>query len=318
MNLETIETLRDKNILVTGGNGFLGSHVLSKLNDLNVKNVFTISSKDHDLCEWEACDNVFICHKPDIVIHCAALVGGIEFNKNHPGKIFYRNTSMNLNIIESCRSFNVEKFIGIGSVCEYPKITLVPFKEENLFDGEPEETNGAYGQSKRMMLIQGQAYQKEFELNCSHLLMVNLYGPRDNFRDESSHVIPALIKRFSKARDNKDTEVTAWGDGSPTREFLYVEDAADAIIKAAALCDTSDPINIGNGEEISIKTLTETIAEEIGYNGKIIWDKTKPNGQPRRCLDVSKAKEYFGFEAKTKFKDGIKKTIKWYEENKNG
>lgn len=314
MKSESERYYEDKRILVTGGNGFLGSHVMDSLRNIGAE-AFTFSSKEYDITTWDNCDTIIHDFKPDVIIHCAADVGGIEYNKNNPGSIFFNNVSMSLNLLESCRLFRVKRFIGIGSVCAYPKICPVPFKEENLWDGYPEETNGPYGMSKKMMLVQSKAYEQQYEMECAHLLMVNLYGPRDNFSDESSHVIPALIKRFSESKKKNKKTVTAWGDGSPTREFLYVEDAAAAVVKATASCNTSDPINIGSGEEISIKTLTETIAKHVGYEGKIEWDTTKPNGQPRRCLDVSKAKEEFDFSAQTKFEDGIKKTIEWYEEN---
>lgn len=253
-----------------------------------------------------------VVHDKDIVIHLAAKVGGIGYNLKYPGELFYDNLVLGVHLMEESRVAGVEKFVGVGTICSYPKFTPVPFKEEELWNGYPEETNAPYGLAKKMLLVQADAYRKQYGFNAISLLPVNLYGPRDNFEPESSHVIPALIKKCVYAKKNGDKNIIVWGDGSATREFLYVEDAAEAIILATEQYNKSDPVNIGAGKEISIRELTIKIAEFTGFNGKIIWDKTQPNGQPKRCLDTSKAKKEFGFEAKTSFEEGLKKTIDWY------
>jgi GDP-L-fucose synthase len=250
--------------------------------------------------------------KPDIVIHLAAVVGGIGANRAHPGKFFYDNAIMGIQLIEYARKYDIEKFVQIGTICAYPKYTSVPFKEENLWDGYPEETNAPYGLAKKMLLVQLQAYRQEYGLNGIFLLPVNLYGPGDNFDLESSHVIPAMIRKFVEAKEKGEKEVVLWGDGSPTREFLYVEDAAEGIILATEKYDKPDPINLGAGFEISIKDLANKIKELVGYEGKTTWDTTKPNGQPRRMLDTTKAKQEFGFEAKIDFDDGLNNLAKWF------
>ncbi len=306
-----------KKILITGGAGFLGSHVVDKLiNEIGIKKTqIRISrSKTQDLRIWENC--VEVVKDIDIIIHLAAKVGGIGFNKKYPGTIFYDNIIMNTQLMEAARQEGVEKFVGMGSVCEYPKYTPVPFKEDNLWNGYPEETNAPYGISKKVMIVQSQAYKQQFGFNSIHLLMINLYGPRDNFDLEDSHVIPALIRKFTDAVENDSKEIVLWGTGSATREFLYVEDAAEAIILAAEKYNKTDPVNIGSGNEISIRELAELIADLVGFEGKIRWDTSKPDGQPRRRLDATRAKEEFGFVARTNLKIGLKKTIDWYKKHR--
>jgi GDP-L-fucose synthase len=306
----------NKKILVTGGAGFLGSFVLNGLiRERNVRqeNVSIPRSANIDLRIWENC--VRVVKDIDIVIHLAGRGGGIGYNRKYPGMLFYDNIVMNSQLMEAARQEGVEKFVGIGTVCSYPKYAAVPFKEESLWDGYPEETNAAYGVSKKMMLVQSQAYRQQYGFNSIHLLMVNLYGPRDNFNLESSHVIPALIRKFVDAVQNEEKEVVVWGTGKASREFLYVEDAAEAILLATEKYNKADPVNIGAGKEITIHELVNLIGELTGFKGNIVWDTSKPDGQPRRCLDTSKAKREFGFEAKTDFKEGLKRTIDWYKVN---
>jgi len=305
----------NKKILVTGGNGFLGSCIVEKLMKRGVRkeNIEIPRSKICDLREKEKCKKVV--KDKDIVIHLAAVVGGIGANRKNPGKFFYDNAIMGIHLIHESWKANVQKFVAVGTICAYPKFTPVPFKEENLWNGYPEETNAPYGLAKKMMLVQCQGYRQQYGFNGIFLLPVNLYGPGDNFDVESSHVIPALIRKCVTAIENDEKEIVCWGDGSATREFLYVEDCAEGILLATEKYNKPEPVNLGAGFEISIKNLVELIAELTGFDGKIVWDKTKPNGQPRRCLDVSKAKEEFGFEAKTNFREGLKKTIKWYLKN---
>jgi GDP-L-fucose synthase len=303
----------NKKILVTGGAGFLGSSIAKKLKERGVyeKDIRIPRSKDMDLRKWENC--VEVVNDIDIVIHLAARVGGIGFNRKFPATLFYDNAIIGIQLIEAARQEGVAKFVAIGTVCAYPKYTPIPFKEDNLWDGYPEETNAPYGLAKKMLLVQSQAYRQQYGLNSIFLLPVNLYGPGDNFDLESSHVIPALIRKFTEALEDNKKEVMVWGTGKASREFLYVEDAARAIILATEKYDKSDPVNIGAGFEIKIKDLVELIADITGFQGKIKWDTTKPDGQPRRCLDVSRAKKEFGFEAKTDFRKGIEKTIEWYK-----
>lgn len=305
--------LENKKVLVTGGAGFLGSFIIEKLKEkgVNRENIRIPRSRDTDLRHWGNC--VKAVKDIDIVIHLAARVGGIGYNQKYPSSLFYDNAIMGIQLIEAARQENVEKFVAIGTVCAYPKFTPVPFKEENLWNGYPEETNAPYGLAKKMLLVQSQAYRQQYGFNSIFLLPVNLYGPRDNFDLESSHVIPALIRKFLEAIQNNKKEVEVWGTGKASREFLYVEDAARAIILATEKYNKPEPVNIGAGFEIKIKDLVELIAEITGFDGKIVWDTTKPDGQPRRCLDVSKAKKEFGFEAKTDFKEGLRKTIEWYK-----
>jgi GDP-L-fucose synthase len=308
--------LKDKNILVTGGVGFLGNHVVKELKDRGVptKKIRIPKFENYDLRKVEDCHRVL--KGIDIVIHLAANVGGIGYNQEKPGELFYDNAIMGINMIEEARRKNVEKFVQVGTICAYPKFTPVPFKEENLWDGYPEETNAPYGLAKKILLVMAQAYRAQYGMNIIYLLPVNLYGPGDNFDPKSSHVIPALIKKFVEAKDKDNNEVVVWGTGKPTREFLYVEDAAKGIVLATMKYDKADPVNLGSGKEISIKELALLIKEKVRYRGKIVWDKLKPDGQPRRMLDTSRARREFGFVAGTNFEDGLQKTINWYIENR--
>lgn len=304
--------LAKKRVIVTGGAGFLGQNVVRKLHEIGCQDVFVVRSKDYDLVNFDAVKRLYCDVRPDIVVHLAAKVGGIGANRKNPGKFFYDNLMMGVQLMELGREFGLEKFVALGTICAYPKFANVPFMEEHLWDGYPEETNAPYGLAKKMLLVQSQAYRQQYDFNSIFLLPVNLYGPADNFDDETSHVIPALIKKcFDAARDRKD-EIIGWGTGSPTREFLYVEDCADAIILATQKYDASNPINIGTGMEISIKDLFELIARLVGFKGRIKWDSSKPDGQPRRRLDVTKAIDAFGFKAKVGLEDGLKKTVDWY------
>ena len=306
----------DKKILVTGGTGFLGSFLVEKLkeNGVNEVNIKIPRSKEVDLRHWGNC--LEAVKDIDIVIHLAARVGGIGFNRNHPAMLFYDNAIMGIQLIEAARQEGVEKFVAIGTVCAYPKFTPVPFKEEDLWNGYPEETNAPYGLAKKMMLVQSQAYRQQYGFNSIFLLPVNLYGPRDNFDLESSHVIPALIRKFTDAVENNKREVEVWGTGKASREFLYVEDAAEGILLATERYNKSEPVNIGAGFEIKIKDLVELIVKLTGFKGEIRWDTTKPDGQPRRCLDTTKAEREFGFRARTDFRDGLRKTVGWYKEQR--
>ena len=303
----------NKKILVTGGAGFLGSFLVEKLRGrgVNEEDVKIPRSRDTDLRHWENC--VKAVKNIDIVIHLAGKVGGIGFNRKFPATLFYDNAIMGIRLMEAARKEGVEKFVAIGTVCAYPKFTPVPFKEEDLWSGYPEETNAPYGLAKKMLLVQSQAYRQQYGFSSIFLLPVNLYGPGDNFDLESSHVIPALIRKFAKAVKNDKKEVEVWGTGKASREFLYVEDAAGGILLATERYNKPEPVNIGAGFEIKIKDLVELIAEITGFDGKIIWDTTKPDGQPRRCLDVSRAKKEFGFEAKVDFRVGLEKMIEWYK-----
>jgi len=306
----------NKKILVTGGAGFLGSFIVDNLTEkrrVSNENIEIPRSLHADLRKCENC--VKIVKDIDVVIHLAGKGGGIGYNRKNHGSLFYDNIVMNTHLIEAARQEGVEKLVGIGTVCSYPKYAKVPFKEEDLWDGYPEETNAAYGLSKKMMLVQSQAYWQQYGFNSIHLLLVNLYGPRDNFDLESSHVIPALVRKFVEAAKNRQNQVMVWGTGKASREFLYVEDAAEVIILAAEKYNKPEPINVGSGKEITIHDLVSLIAELTNYKGKIVWDTSKPDGQPRRCLDTSKAKKEFGFEAKTDFREGLRRTISWYEQN---
>lgn len=306
----------NKKILVTGGAGFLGSFVIQELINSGVKkeNIIIPRSKDFDLRKLEDCRKVL--NGVDIVIHLAAKVGGIGFNREHPGQLYYDNLIMGAQLIEEARKQKIEKFVAIGTICAYPKFTPTPFKEDDIWIGYPEETNAPYGLAKKMMLVQSQAYRLEYGFNSIYLLPVNLYGPKDNFDPNSSHVIPALIKKVVEAKEKNAPFIEVWGTGKATREFLFVEDAAKAIVLATEKYNKGEPVNIGSGMEISIKDLIKTICDIAGYKGKIKWDKTKPDGQPRRQLDTKRAKKEFGFKAQTNFKDGLKKTIEWYIANK--
>lgn len=307
--------LKEKRIVLTGGAGFLGSQVHSKLLERGVKeeNILIPRSKTHNLREKHVCTE--IVKNMDVIIHLAANVGGIGYNQQHPADLFYDNLIMSTHLMEAARKAGVEKYVAIGTICAYPKYTPIPFKEQNLWDGYPEETNAPYGLAKKMQLVQAQVYRTQYHFNAIFLLPVNLYGPGDEFNPNRSHVIPALIKKFIDAKNNHQNKVTVWGTGTASREFLYVEDAAEAIILATENYNKSEPINIGAGFEITIKNLVGLIAKLTDFQGEIIWDSSKPDGQPRRKLDVSKAKTEFGFEAKTEFKEGLTKTIRWYQQN---
>lgn len=309
--------LKTKRILVTGGAGFLGKHVVKKLEEKGCKEIFVPRSKDYNLVAMEAVKRLYQEAKPDIVIHLAARVGGIGANMKQPGSFFYENLMMGVQMMEQGRLFGVEKFVAIGTICAYPKFTPVPFKEEDLWSGYPEETNAPYGLAKKMFLVQSQAYRRQYGFNSIYLLPVNLYGPGDNFDPDFSHVIPALIKKVFDARGKGERSVVVWGSGNPTREFLYVEDAADGVVLATEKYNKADPINLGAGFEISVKELAGLICELANFDGKIEWDLSKPDGQPRRCLDTSKAKEEFGFEARTDFREGLRRTIEWYEKERD-
>lgn len=306
-----------KRVTVTGGAGFLGSHLIEKLKQRGCGNIFVPVIEKYDLVDKDSIIRMYKDSKPDIVIHLAAIVGGIGANMANPGKYFYDNLMMGTQLIEQGRLAGIEKFVAIGTICAYPKFTPVPFKEEDLWSGYPEETNAPYGLAKKMMLVQSQAYRQQYGFNSIFLLPVNLYGPRDNFDLSSSHVIPALIRKFVEAKQRGDKTITAWGTGNASREFLYVEDAAEGILLAAEKYNKSDPVNLGAGFEIKIKDLVELIKELTGFKGEVIWDSSKPDGQPRRMLDVSRAQKEFGFKAQATFEDGLKKTIEWYESTLN-
>ncbi len=328
----------NKRITVTGGSGFLGSFVVEKLKERGCKDVFVPRSKDYELVEYEACKRLYKDAKPDIVIHLAARVGGIGANRTNPGKFFYDNLMMGVQMMEIGRQVGIEKFVAVGTICAYPKFTPVPFKEEDLWNGYPEETNAPYGLAKKMLLVQAQAYKQQYGFNAIYLLPVNLYGPVDNFDVESSHVIPAIIRKCVEAIRGKegrsmgsdandscllppasDTElptITVWGTGNPTREFLYVEDAAEGILLATERYNKSDPVNLGSGFEISIKDLVGLITKLTDFKGRVVWDTSKPDGQPRRKLDTSRAYKEFGFQAIVSLEEGLKRTIKWYMDNR--
>ena len=314
---DPIEFWSDKKVCVTGGDGFLGSFVQKTLRERGAEDIFIPMIEDYDLTNIENIQRMLSDADPDIIIHLAALAGGIGANRARPAEFFYKNLMMGVPLMHEAWKFGVSKFVAIGTICAYPKFTPVPFKEENLWEGYPEETNAPYGLAKKMLLVQAQAYREQYVFNAIYLLPVNLYGPRDNFNLETSHVIPALIRKMIDAVDQGEEEIVLWGDGSPTREFFYAGDAARGIVMAAERYQGSEPVNLGAGMEISIKDLAVLIAESCGFTGGIVWDTSKPNGQPRRALDVERAKEYFGFEAEMPFKEGIQKTIKWYRENKD-
>ncbi|HPG20381.1 MAG TPA: GDP-L-fucose synthase [Flexilinea sp.] len=309
--------LANKRICVTGGAGFLGSFIQESLKKRGVTDIFIPLRKQYDLIEVTDIRRMLSDAKPDVIIHLAANVGGIGANMEHPAEFFYDNLMMGVQLIHESWKAGVEKFVAIGTICAYPKYTPIPFKEDDLWNGYPEETNAPYGLAKKMLLVQSQAYRKQYGFNSIYLLPVNLYGPRDNFNPKSSHVIPALIHKCYEAKLNHTTEVVIWGDGSPTREFIYAGDAAEGIVMATEKYDGPEPVNIGSGMEISIKDLAELIARLIGYEGKLVYDTSKPNGQPRRALDVSRAREYFGFTAKMSFEDGLKQTIDYYISNRD-
>lgn len=310
---------KDTRICVTGGAGFLGSFLTERLvsDGADRDSMFVPLIEDYDLTREDDVVRMYDDARPDVVIHLAAEVGGIGANRENPGRFFYANMAMGLHLIEHGRRRGIRKFVQVGTICAYPKFTPVPFREENLWDGYPEETNAPYGIAKKALLVMCQAYRAQYGLNAIYMLPVNLYGPRDNFDLNSSHVIPAMIRKFWEARQAGEPTVTLWGDGSPSREFLYVEDAAEGIAAAAARYDGAEPFNLGSGREIRIKDLAELIQREVGFTGRIVWDTSKPNGQPRRCLDVTRAREHFGWGAKTSFEEGLRRTIAWYAEHRN-
>jgi GDP-L-fucose synthase len=308
----TISDLKSRRILVTGGGGFLGSHIVERLRQLGCTRIAVPRRAEFDLTRAEAVERIFQEWRPEITIHAAGTVGGIGANRNNPGRFFYENAIMGIQVIEACRRYGTAKTVVLGTICAYPKFTPVPFREETLWNGYPEETNAPYGIAKKSLLVQCQAYREQYGLNAIFLLPVNLYGPRDNFDFNSSHVIPALIRKCFDASETGADVITIWGDGSPTREFLYVDDAAEAIVLATEYYDRAEPVNIGSGEEISISALAGKIAALCRFTGRIEWDATKPNGQLRRCLDVNRAKQEFGFCAHTNLDHGLQTTIDWY------
>ena len=302
----------DKRVVVTGGAGFLGRFVVQKLREQNSRHVFVPRSAEYDLCEKEDVDRLFDAARPQVIIHLAAVVGGIGANRMHPGRFFYDNAMMGLQMIEGARRHGLEKFVCLGTVCSYPKFTPVPFQEENIWNGYPEETNAPYGLAKKMLLVQLEAYRQEYGLQGIYLIPVNLYGPRDNFDLETGHVIPALIRKCVEAKRAGAPQLVVWGTGQATREFLYVEDAAEAIVLAAEKYEQAGPMNLGSGQEVSIRDLVEMIQAMTGYAGEVIWDQTQPDGQPRRSLDTSKASDFLGWRARVPLREGLRRTIEWY------
>ena len=307
----------NKKITVTGGAGFLGAVIVKKLRQYGCPNVFVPRARDYNLLELSEIKKLYQDSQPDIVIHLAAQVGGIGANRQNPGKFFYDNLIMGTQLIEMGRRVGLEKFVAIGTICAYPKFSPIPFKEEDLWNGYPEETNAPYGLAKKMMLVQSQAYRQQYGFNSIFLLPVNLYGPRDNFDLESSHVIPALIRKCVEANRRGEKKVTVWGTGTPTREFLYVEDAAEGILMATEHYNSSEPVNLGSGQEISIKSIATLIAKLTGFVGEFVWDSSKPDGQSRRCLDITRAEKEFGFKAQVELEEGLKRTIDWYYSENN-
>jgi GDP-L-fucose synthase len=311
------EFWRDKRVFLTGGGGFLGSFIRERLEREQPEAIFAPRRQELDLRDAAATRAFLATNKPNLIIHGAAVVGGIGANRLHPGRFFYENAIMGIQLIEEARLAAVAKFVQLGTICAYPKFASIPFREDELWDGYPEETNAPYGIAKKALLVQLQAYRQEYGFNGIFLLPVNLYGPRDNFDLESSHVIPAMIRKFVEAKERGDAEVVLWGDGSPTREFLYVEDAADGIVTAAENYDGAEPVNLGRGEELAIAELARIVAENVGFAGPIVWDASKPHGQPRRMLDVTRAAREFGFRAPTSFDRGLRQTIDWYVSHRN-
>jgi GDP-L-fucose synthase len=314
--MDNVSYWKNRSVCVTGGAGFLGSYVLDKLAQRGASNVFVPKIEDYDLVQPEDIREILDRSQPDIIIHLAANVGGIGANRERPAEFFYDNLMMGVQLMHEAWLRKVEKFVAIGTICAYPKYTTVPFKEEDLWNGYPEETNAPYGLAKKMLLVQAQAYRQQYDFNAIFLLPVNLYGPRDNFNPKSSHVIPALIRKCLEAQDRNEDHIVVWGDGTPTREFIFAEDAAEGILMAAEKYNGTEPVNLGSGYEISIKDLVELIVSLTGFEGGIIWDTSKPNGQPRRMLDTQRAEKYFGFRARVKFEEGLINTIEWYRENR--
>lgn len=310
--MNTADFWKNRKVCVTGGAGFLGSFVTAKLKERGAKNIYIPHVEEYNLVEPQDVERMLDVSRPDVIIHLAAHVGGIGANRMHPAEFFYDNLMMGVQLMHQAWKRNVEKFVAIGTVCAYPKFTPVPFREEDIWNGYPEETNAPYGLAKKMLLVQSQAYRQQYGFNSIFLLPVNLYGPRDNFNPESSHVIPALIRKCLEAQESGQKTIEVWGDGSPTREFLYVEDAAEGIVLAAERYNDSEPVNLGSGNEISIKDLVELIQKVTGYEGSLVWDTSKPNGQPRRGLDTTRAERFFNFKAKTSFETGLRNTVEWY------
>jgi GDP-L-fucose synthase len=308
--------LSTRRVMVTGGAGFLGQRVVARLRQARCQEIFVPRSAEYDLVQHAAVQRAIRDARPDVIIHLAAVVGGIGANQANPGRFFYDNLMMGVQLIEEARQAGVEKVVAIGTICAYPKFTPIPFHEENLWDGYPEETNAPYGLAKKMLLVQAQAYREQYGYNAVYLLPVNLYGPGDNFDPNTSHVIPALIRKCVEAREAGAEAITVWGDGSPSREFLYVDDAAEGIVLATERYDGSEPVNLGAGVEITVRDLVELIARLTGFQGRVEFDTSKPNGQPRRCLDTSRAADYFGFRARTDFETGLRQTIAWYEQTR--
>ena len=313
----TNEFWANKRVCVTGGAGFFGSFVVDKLKELGAAEVFVPRIEEYDLVKLEDIQRMLKAADPNLILHLAALVGGIGANRLRPAEFFYVNLMMGVQLMHEAWKSGVGKFVAVGTICAYPKYTPVPFKEENLWDGYPEETNAPYGLAKKMLLVQAQAYRQQYGFNAIFPLPVNLYGPRDNFDLETSHVIPALIRKCIEVKERHEPRVVLWGDGTPTREFLYVEDAAEGLLLAAEKYDGDEPFNLGSGFEISVKEIAEMIARLTNYEGELFWDTSKPNGQPRRALDVSRAEKWFGFRAKSSLEDGLKQTIDWYRSNRN-
>jgi GDP-L-fucose synthase len=305
---------KSNRICITGGLGFLGSHLVANLRQRGASEIFTPDYRQYDLVDPQAVSRMLADARPDVIIHLAAHVGGIGANRAHPAEFFYDNLMMGVQLMHQAWQRGIKKFVAIGTVCAYPKHTPVPFNEDDLWNGYPEETNAPYGLAKKMLLVQAQAYRQQYGFNAIYLLPVNLYGPRDNFDPASSHVIPALVRKCLEAQERGEPEIVVWGDGSPTREFLYAEDAAEGIALATERYDAPDPVNLGSGREISIRDLAELIARLSGYTGRLVWDTSKPNGQPRRCLDTARAERQFGFRARTPFEEGLRRTIAWYRQ----
>ena len=316
MNQAIVNELQGKRVFLTGGSGFLGRCVMERLAEADPADVFSPRRREYDLREKSAIQQAMADSEADVVIHLAAAVGGIGANRQNAGKFFYDNAVMSIELMEAARQFNIEKFVGVGSICSYPKHTPVPFKEEDLWDGYPEETNAPYGLAKKLMLVQGQAYRLQYGFNAIHLLPVNLYGPGDNFNPETSHVIPALIRKIFEAKERGENQIVVWGTGSASREFLFIDDAARGVVLASMYYNSPEPMNLGTGSEISIRDLVTLVCNLCDFEGEIVWDDSKPDGQPRRCLDIVRARESIGFEYKIDFESGLKRTIDWFVANR--